>query len=130
LRNALRRAIEHNLGTLTTIKEQPKENVVPTFNLDLALLDACAHSKYDILNNVSLCAMIVHLRFELSHLARQIDALLQLELDNTAREQGNFVEGRKPSLYSIVQPQLAQCILARLSPLEKECKEALSKLNG
>jgi len=130
LRHALKRAVEHNLGTLKTIKEQLTSNIIPTFSLDLVLFDATAHTKYDVLNDITLCTTIDHLRFELSHLARQVDALLGLELDSSARAEGNFVEGRKPSLYNLVHPQLVQSVMGRLPPLEQECKEVLAKLDG
>jgi hypothetical protein len=130
LRQALQRAIKHNLGTLVTVREMLANNAVPTFSLDLALLDATAHTKYDVLDDIELCATIDHLRFEMEHLDRQIDALLKLELDSPARDAGNFVEGRKPSLYSQVHPQLVESIKVRLLPLEKECNEVLAKLTS
>jgi hypothetical protein len=105
LRAALKRALDHNLGTLQTVRDQLANKGVPTLSLDLALLDATAHTKYEVLNDIPLCASIDHLRFELAHLDRQLDALLRLELDAAARAEGNFVEGRKPSLYDQARPQ-------------------------
>lgn len=129
MRTAIKQALEHNLKILATVKEQLQKNAAPTFTLDLALLDATAHTKYDILNDIRLCASIDHLRFEMVHLDRQLDALLRLELDAMAHAEGNFVEGRKSSLYSQMHPQLVKNITTRLTPLEAECKEILAKIS-
>jgi len=127
--SALKQALNHNLGTLATVREQLQNNAAPTFTLDLALLDATAHTKYDILNDIPLCASIDHLRFEMAHLNRQLNALLRLQLDAMAHAAGNFVEGRKVSLYEQMHPQLIHSITTRLPPLEAECKNILAQIS-
>jgi hypothetical protein len=127
MRQAMIRAVRHNVGTLATVRDQLEKNAVPTFSLDLVFFDASAQTKYEVFD-IDLCASIDHLRFELSHLGRQIDALFTLELDSSARAEGSFVEGRKPSLYSHVHPQLVNSIMVRLPPLEKECRHILEQL--
>jgi hypothetical protein len=120
LRAALKQAIEHNLGTLQIVKELLAKEHVPTFGLDLALFDATAHTKYETLNDIPLCASIDHLRFEMAHMDRQLDALFRLELD---------VMARNAPLYDRLYPQLVQAVKDRLPPLERECQEILSKVS-
>src|SRR6266404_2526784 len=72
---ALKRAIEHNLGTFATIRAGLAVNAVPTFTLDLALLDATAHTKYEVLDDIPLCVSIDHLRFEMAHLDRLLNEI-------------------------------------------------------
>lgn len=128
LRSALKRALEHNLGTLATVREQIQGQIAPTFTLDLALLDATAHTKYDVLGDVDLCTAIDHLRFEMAHLDRQIDALLRLVLDTNARVVTYPINGNQVTHFDLHHPQLVNMIQTRLPPLEKECKEILDKL--
>jgi hypothetical protein len=130
MRGALKRALEHNLGTLATVREQLQNGGGTTVMMDLALLDATAAAKYDVLEDIPLCASIDHLRFEMAHLDRQLDALLRLQFDAMAHAEGNFVEGRKPSLYSQMYPQLVHSITERLPPLERECQEILAKIGA
>src|SRR5262249_53888503 len=130
MRSALKLALEHNLGTLATVRDQLHQNAAPTFTLDLAFLVATAAAKYDVLDDIPLCASIDHLRFDMAHMDRQLDELLRLQLDATARAEDNFVEGRKASLYELLHPQLVHSITVRLPPLEKECKDILAKINA
>jgi hypothetical protein len=128
MKAALKRAIQHNLGTLATIRDQIANNAAPTFGLDLALLDATSQSKYETLDDIDLCANIDHLRFELDHLDRQVDSLLRLELDSGAKSAVFVQDGAATSLYSRAHPQIVNNIQVRLEPLETECKALLARL--
>lgn len=129
MRHALSRAVRANQGTLATAKDHLARQAALTFSFDLPLLEATAYAKYDILGDIDLCAAIDHLRFELEHTGRQIDALFRLYVDASTRNPGMDADGRRvPSLFQQIYPQLMNNVLGGIPPLEKECDDVLAKL--
>lgn len=77
-------AIDRNLWLLGRLEEEIAAHRVPTFNVDLSVLEATAAKKYDILDDWDLCQHIDLVRYELAHLSRKVDVLLSLVPNNSA----------------------------------------------
>jgi hypothetical protein len=119
----LRRAIDHNSYLLGIIDDLTQKGRAPTFNVDLPLLESTAALKYELLD-VALCQKIDHLRFELSHLARKVDALLELQGNATAR--ATNLDGQ--SLYSVLHQGLIETIRVHIGPIKTTIAELQSLL--
>lgn len=77
---ALRLALAKNQKLILKIKEELDEGRIPTFGMDLMLLDSTNHEKYGLLR-LSLCAQLDTVRYELAHLSRKLDQLFAMHCD-------------------------------------------------
>jgi hypothetical protein len=127
LREALKGAMVNNAHLLHDLKNISNGGI-PKRTLDLALLDATAQVKYELLTDYVFCREIDSVRYGLASLSRQIDIAMHLACDGTARAAGNFVEGRKVSLYDQLMPQLLKTIQDDLDPLEAACNAIADRL--
>jgi hypothetical protein len=84
------------------------------FDVDRTILDATSSLEYEALDDIALCREIDSLRFELAHLSRKLDLLLQLEYDPEAKRVV-FAEGvGQTTSYQQMRPQLAGSILSHI----------------
>lgn len=75
---AMKGAIAHNFELLNEISRTLSDTAVPSFSMNLCLLDATASLKYELLDT-ALCADIDRARFDLAHLSRKLDVALGLQ---------------------------------------------------
>lgn len=126
LRSALKETVDKNSYLIEQIKDWlSKPGGTPFFNVDLTLLEATATLKYEILNNIELCREIDTLRYELTHLSRKINVLLELEFNPSARM---AVTGPEGSLYLLFRPKLTESIRVHLEPITKALESLKTKL--
>jgi len=86
LLGAISQAVNHNdylVGEIWTHFFVNSPQTIPTFNVDLTVLDATAGVKYEVLD-IGLCRGIDQLRYELSHLARKVDTMFFLQSKDVA----------------------------------------------
>jgi hypothetical protein len=129
MRRALKVAIGRNLGNLANDKLHIDDSGVVPSGVDLALLQATASSKYDVLGDILLCAKIDEVRFHLEHVGRHLDELLRLDSDSTARVARVSVGGNEQSFYEYRRPQLAGIIKSHIATLEDEGRQVWSRLD-
>jgi len=116
LRAAIKNAVESNayvVGQITDWIEKP--GGTPFFNVDLPLLESTAALKYEVLGDIELCREIDHLRFELVHLSRKVDLLLDLEFNPSARL---AIDDPKGSMYNILRPSLVASLKAHIETIK------------
>lgn len=122
LRAAILNAVKSNADLVKEIKAWTEDKGgYPFFNVDLSLFEATASLKYEVLDDFELCQAIDHLRFELSHLARKIDKLFDLEFDSQSRIAISSALG---SMYNEFRPPLIESIGVHLDEIS-ECIEKL-----
>jgi hypothetical protein len=83
--HAIRQAVEHNYALITEIECWINKQGTLFFNVDLTVLDATASLKYELLGDIPLCRKIDRVRFELAHLARKVDLVLEITHDPMKR---------------------------------------------
>ena len=126
LRSALKESVDKNSYLIGQIRNWVSEpGGTPFFNVDLTLLEATATLKYDILNDIALCREIDSLRYELTHLSRKIDVLLDLEFNPNARM---AVSGPEGTLYLLFRPKLTKSISDHIEPITNALESLKPKL--
>lgn len=125
LREALKETLDRNIYLVDQIRTHIGNNTLPTFNVDLTVLDSTASLKYDILGDFDTCRIVDLARFELAHVARKLDILLSMEFDSGMRL---AVDSPHGSLYNALRPRLLQSLNATLEPATKHCQEAGARL--
>ena len=126
LLSALKGAVDKNGYLIGQIHEWvSKSGGTPFFNLDLTLLESTATIKYDLLADIDLCREIDYLRFELTHLSRKVDILLDLEFNPSSRMAIDAPEG---SMYYKLRPKLVQAISSHIEPIKKTVEQLQTKL--
>lgn len=125
LRTAILNAVTSNAHLVDQIRDWTQgQDGCPSFNVDLSMFEATASLKYEVLDDFELCQAIDHLRFELSHLARKVDKLFDLEFDPSA----SMSFSGNGSRYNQLRPQLIQAIGIHLDPIFKCIEELKSRL--
>jgi len=125
LRTAIKQAVDSNANLVEQIKQWIEKPGTPSFNVDLTLLESTASLKYEILDDVELCKEIDHLRFELVHLSRKVDLLLNLEFNPSARM---AIDDPKQSPYNILRPRLVESLKVHLEPVADTLEKLKTKL--
>jgi hypothetical protein len=102
LTNTLRETLERNRDLLNNIQHQLTKADPIFFNVELTVLESTGATMYELLDP-ALCAGIDSIRYELAHFAREVDILLELEFNATARglqlaDGRNFYESYRTSL--------------------------------
>jgi hypothetical protein len=126
LRSALKETVDKNLYLIEQIKDWlSTSGGTPFFNVDLTLVEATATIKYEILNDIELCREIDTLRFELTHLSRKINVLLELEFNPSARM---AVSEPESSFYLLFRPKLVDSVRVHLEPITRTLESLKTKL--
>ncbi len=108
LKSAIKSAIDSNSQLIERLAETvDSPGRTPTFNVDTTLFASTSAIKYEILDDIKLCENIDRLHFEISHLSRKIDLLLNLDFSPTARL---AIDGPGGSMYNILRPPLVDSI--------------------
>lgn len=124
--SAIKDSVDKNAYLVGQIEEwvgQP--DGILFFNVDLPLLESTASLKYEVLDDIELCREIDHLHYELVHLSRKVDILLELEFNPSARK---AIDHPKGSRYNILRPPLIESIKSHLPALTKTIRLLQSKL--
>ena len=74
---ALAAALQENVRSVTQMVSE-LDTGIPTYSVDIEMLDATATIKYDLLGDLGLCGQIDRAHSELRHLGRKIDLLMQM----------------------------------------------------
>jgi len=116
LRAAIKNAVESNAKLVEQMADWIAEpGCTPFFNVDLPLLESTAALKYEVLGDIGLCREIDHLRFELVHLSRKVDLLLDLDFDPSARL---AISDPKGSMYNILRPPLVESLKVHIGTVK------------
>ncbi len=128
LLSALRQTVDHNSYLIDQIEGWLNKDGFPFFNVDLPLLESTASLKYELLD-ISLCRQIDQLRYELAHLGRKVNLLLELEFDPSAKRafmrQGDV---GTTSTYAELHPMLVDAIKVHIPPIRQTLQDLKSKL--
>lgn len=116
LLSALKASLDKNKHLITEInKWVGQTGGTPFFNVDTTVLESTAAIKYDLLNDIDLCRKIDYLRFELIHLSRKVNILLDLEFHPSSRLAIDCPEG---SMYNKLRPILVQSIHSHIDSIQ------------
>ncbi len=127
LRAAILNAVVSNADVVATLKDWIQHtDAWLSLNVDLSIFEATASLKYEVLDDFELCQAIDHLRFELSHLARTLDQLLDLDFHPSAKLSVSWPGGTKESMYNLLRPRLIEAIGGQLGPIS-QCIEELKR---
>ena len=74
----LQETVEKNLNLVNQMSREISPHFTITYNVDTTLLESTASIKYEIINNLELNRTLDTVRYELLHLYRQVDILLDL----------------------------------------------------
>ena len=119
-------SLEKNLSLLKDVRQHLAESKIPTFNFDLAVLDATASLKYE-LASVPLCSAIDSARFELWHAARKIEVMFTLYFNPESRR-SVMSDGKMTTSLQQLLPTLQSSLSEQLATVEKECTVAKSAI--
>jgi len=119
--NYLYRNLEKNLKLIRQLKSEIP-NIVPYYNLDLGAWHLIA-PKVTLLNKKPLEERIFSVYYELSHLSRKVDILVDMQHKSLYAVTPHNVD-----IYDTSMNALINAILQHIPKLEKQIKELLSEL--
>lgn len=126
LRAVIKEAIDHNTYLMQEIERWIKQaGGIPFFNVDLTLLESTASLKYEVLDDLDLCKSIDALRFELTHLGRKVDLLLELEFSPAAKM---AIDHPKGTHYNIYRVPLCEAISKHIESIRSKIEELQIRL--
>jgi hypothetical protein len=111
--------LHRNKGLVERVIEELEKSVIPTFNVDLTLLDSTAQLKFEVLENLELCQALDELRYELDHTHRQIDIWIDVA----------FSGSRTKSAFQTIEPAIRAAIALRLPGDKSRIISLVTKLN-
>jgi hypothetical protein len=88
LKTELVRTFEQNLGKIKQLQNDFSNNVigwVPSYNVDMTVLENTVHQTYEIFNDVALCDTVGQVRYDLSHLSDKISLLTNVSMSSGVR---------------------------------------------
>jgi hypothetical protein len=118
LLSSLQQAVKHNIDLVGEVEKWIGQEEYRYFNVDLTLLESTASLKYELLD-IDLCREIDHVRFELSHLGRKVDALLNLQINPWTG-----------ATHTILRKGLVEAIKVHLDPLKKTLSGLQDRLSS
>jgi hypothetical protein len=122
---AIRQSLDHNMHLIGELERHIGTlEQLATFNVDFFLLDSIAGLKYELLE-VQLCQDLDRVRFELVHLGREVDMLLNLCFNPMALIP---ISETKESPFEHLSSTLRRIILQHIGTVRATLTEVQGKL--